>query len=98
MKETKEKIEDWEKEFDEEIVDKWEEIDWLDVEGFICRLLLKERAETIRELDKKYNKICEEKVKEEKEKILGEIEKHNAGVFGGSIIISRKDWGRIKKE
>ena len=42
---------------------------WIFLRDFIQKTIQQERAKVIRELDSKYNKLCEEKVREERERI-----------------------------
>jgi hypothetical protein len=76
--------ENWEKEFNNRFLGKNEMLFRMgllnekNIKDFIRQSIQKtaihERYKTIRELDKKYNKLCEEKVKDERERIIKELE------------------------
>jgi len=70
----------WEEEFDERFVREGIiRAAGTPVKSFIHTELQKARKETIRELDKKYNSLCEEKVREERERCIEVVENGGTG-------------------
>jgi len=57
------------------------------IQNFIDEALSTQKSKLIRDYDKKYNQLCEDKVREERERLIGEIRKwKRSGSVGGQYV------------